>query len=254
MNTPTWLKTWGPWIFRGLVLLLIVGMAYAWNESRKAKAALSQELERQKLVNAGLTVELESRQWELAAAEKKIFENDEAFAAEKAKLEEALGKKPKVITVVKWRTKEVPVLPPGTNEPPRECPKPDATGKTPEIILLGGDTGHAEISEVTYETPNNNHVFVATASCWRDTPTPRLLWSSAVSGPAPVALREKEELKFGWGAGINVSATSEKLGVGPSILFPPLEVFNLQLDTSAGAAFGLQGFVSFTANAGLRWR
>jgi hypothetical protein len=254
MKVPEWLKVWGPWIFRGLVLLLIVGMAYAWNESRNAKAELSKELERQKLVNQGLTVQLESSAWNLSAAEKKIFENDEAFAAEKKKLLDALGKKPKVVTVVQWVTAPVITAPWQSNDPPRECPKPDETGKAKDILVIEGDTGHVAVSEVTYETPEKNHVFVATASCWRDTPTPRLLWTSAISGPAPVALREKEELKFGWGAGLNLSATSEKFGIGPSVLFPPVEVFSLQWDTNAGAAFGTQGFVAFTITSGLRWR
>lgn len=254
MNFQEWLKKWWPWIARGLVLLGIILLAKAWNDARQARANLSQELERQKLVNANLTVQLESSAWNLSAAEKKIFDNDEAFAAEKKKLLDALGKKPKVVTVVQWVTAPVITAPWHSNDPPRECPKPDAAGATKDILVIEGDTGHVAVSEVTYQTPENNHVFVATASCWRDTPTPRLLWTSAISGPAPVALREKEELKFGWGAGLTFVATPTTIGIGPSVLFPPIEVFSLQWDTNAGAAFGTQGFVAFTLTSGLRWR
>lgn len=248
-------KAYWPWIERGFVLVLIVALVYAWNRAHRERADLTQELERQKLVNNKMTAELEVKQRDLNAAEKKIIENDAAFAEEKARLVKTLGEKPTPITIIKWKTKEVPAYMNGPPEAPRECPV-DAEGKpTRQVIVLEGDTGHVEVSEVTYETKEDNHVFVATGSCWRDTPSPRLIFTSAVQGPAPVALRKTEDDKpFRWGLGLQLSATSEKAGLGPAVLFPLFELWGLQLDSSAGASFGSTGFVAASAQAGLRWR
>jgi len=249
-----WLKNYGAWILRVLVVIVIVVLIWALNSAHNDKAALAKELERQNLAKANLTVEVEAKQKELTAAERLIAEKDSSFTAERAKLWKALGEKPKVVTVVEWRTVPTPTAPASGNELARECPAPDSNGKKKDILVIEGDTGHVEVSEVTYQTKNDNHVFIATGSCWRDTPTPRLVFRSAVQGPAPVALREKEALPFKWGAGVMAAASSDKFGVGPTVLFPTFETWGLQWDASIGFAVSLNGFVAASGQLGARTR
>jgi hypothetical protein len=247
-------KPFIPWVPVILLAVAIFLFVSALNRARSAEDALGKAEEREKLLKANLTVEAERSKKDLTAAEKLIASKDADFTAERAKLWKALGEKPKVITVVEWRTIPSPTLPAAPGTPARECPVAGPDGKKPDILVVEGDTGHVEISEVTYETKNNNHVFIGTGSCWRDTPTGRKLWASAVQGQAPVALREKEPTPFRWGVGGTVVATSDKLGAGPVLLFPPFETWGLQWDGSAGAAFSAKGFVAAQGQLGVRWR
>jgi hypothetical protein len=249
-----WIKSYGAWVVRALVVIVLAALVWALNSERTAKADLSKELEREKLEKAKLNVEVEAKKKDLNAAEKLIASKDADFTAEREKLWKALGEKPKVITVVEWRTVPSPTLPAAPGTAARDCPVAGPDGKKPDILVVEGDTGHIEVSEVTYETKNNNHVFVATGSCWRDTPTGRKLWANAVQGQAPVALREVEPTPFRWGVGGTVVATSDKLGAGPALLFPHFETWGLQWDGSAGAAFSAKGFVAAQGQLGVRWR
>ena len=249
-----WLKRYGAWIFRGVVVLFIVILFMLLNSARRERAELSKQLEAEKLTTAKFTVEMEATKGKLTQAEANIVKNDAAFAEEKARLEKLLGGKPKVVTVVQWVTAPVITYPWQAGDPPRECPQPDATGKKKDILVIEGDTGHVAVSEVTYETKENNHVFIATGTCWRDTPTPRILFQSAVQGLAPVALREKEATPFQWGAALLVVGTSDKLGLGGSVLFPTFEFLGLQWDPSAGAAFSTSGFTAAQVQFGARGR
>ena len=249
-----WLKNYGAWVVRALVVLALLVLVWALNSEHSAKADLSKELERERLEKARLTVEVEAKKKDLNAAEKLIASKDADFLAEREKLWKALGEKPKVVTVVEWRTIPSPTLPGAPGTPARDCPVAGPDGKKPDILVVEGDTGHVEISEVTYETKNNNHVFIATGACWRDTPTGRKLWTSAVQGQAPVSLREKEATPFRWGVGGTVVATPDKLGAGPVLLFPTFETWGLQWDGSAGAAFSTSGFVAAQGQLGVRWR
>lgn len=240
---PAWLKTWGPWIYRAAVLIIILLLAYAWNSAHRDREALSKELERQKLAAAGLIAEKDAKQRDLDKAEKEIVSQNELFRNEKERLQRALDAKPKVVEVIKWRTEPTPVGPGD-----QTCPE----GK--KAVLLEGDKGHIEASEVTYRTEENNHVFLATASCWRDTPTKLKLFENVVRAPVDVALMAEQKPPFRWGGGVMAAASSDKAGLGPVLLFPTYEFLGVQLDASAGAAFWTTGFVAVSAQAGVRWR
>jgi cell division protein FtsB len=229
------LKPWLPWIFRAVTLLVVILLVLAWNSARSARNELASYIEREKLVKADLIVEAQAAKADLKALEQKLLMENAALENEVQRLKDTLGKKPTVIEVVKWQTKEVPV-----EGPPVAIPCPDGT--TVDCLLPPGATGHVEADEITYETKNNNHVIVGQAACWRDTPLPKAkLFSSIFSASKTVAVMQKEPTNSlpGWGGGIRGQVDNIGWAVGPVLAFPPLPfLFNTQIEFNIDLTFG----------------
>jgi hypothetical protein len=228
-----------PWIISAIAVLIVAVIAIAWNNSRRDAAALAKALEAEKLRSAGFLVQRDASNYALAGVEKKLLLTDADFRAEKARLEKLLGEKPKVIYVEKIVTvpgpatgTPVPCVPPGPNgEPGIAC------------LLAEGNTGHAEFTEVTYSTKGGNSVIIGTGACFRDTPTPTRLFSSALS----VDLSQATGKETGasavkrWGFGVWGSVGAQGWDAGPALAFPPLEAFGRQLEATVGAGLGAGG-------------
>lgn len=248
-------KDWLPWVWRGLVLVLVVFLAKAWNDAHSAEAALSKELEREKIEKANLLAERDANKKELSRLEKELLDYNPDLKGENERLKKLLDEKPKVVEVVKWKTKVVEV-PSDPHDAPRDCPQPGPDGKpSKEIVLLAGDTGHAEVNEITYETKKGNNVIIGKAFCYRDTPTPRLLFSSVIESPVSIALQTPDPEPYRWGAGLYVGVSKDmQLALGPSLAFPPFHFLWLQWEPTVSVGFTATGTVQPAAQLVGRWR
>ena len=232
------LKPFLPWIYRAIGLLVVVLLVLAWNDARSSKDALRKELEAEKLIRAKLIVETEASVGELQGMADSLMKGNSDLEEEVARLKDTLGKPPKVVEVIKWRTKEVLVDGPTITIP---CPG----GGSVECLLPPGSTWHVEAGEITYKTKENNRVIVGTASCWRDTPAPAAkLFSSAFSADLTTAATEKVDPDpfSGWGAGIRGGVDKGGWTLGPALAFPPLPfLFKTRVEIGADAGFGPAG-------------
>lgn len=251
------LKPYLPWIFRAAALLVVILLVAAWNSARSSRNELATLLEREKLEKAKLIVEIQSTKADMKEQERNLLMANADLEVEVARLKDVLGKTPKIIEVIKWRTKEVPVEvagPATTIQLP--CPK---EGGSVACLLPPGSTGHVEALELTYETKENNHVLIGKASCWRDTPAPAvMLFSSTFSSDMTSAMMQKEQVNKmpGWGGGLRGSVDNIGWAVGPVLAFPALPfLFNTQIEFSLDLTFGTpwlpkDGVPAITAQVG----
>lgn len=245
-------KQYLPWAFRGAVLLVVILLAKAWNDAHSAEARLSKELERERIEKAGLLASHEASKKDLKDLEGKLLKENGDLAEEAKKLKSALDEKPKIVEVIKWRTKEVPVEVPGESRP---CPTPGEDGKTAKILLVEGDTGHVEVSELTYETRAGNNVVLGKAVCMRDQPSPLKLFSGVIEAPLSTSLKTPEPEPYRWGAGVYASVTPGlDLVLGPSLAFPPAHFLWLQWEPTVSLGFTTTGKVQPAAQLVVRWR
>lgn len=231
------LKPYLPWIFRAAGLLVVILLVLAWNSARSARNELAAYIEKEKLVKANLIVEAQTSKAELKEMEQKLLMENAALENEVQRLKDVLGKTPKIVEVIKWKTKEVVVEGPGVLIP---CP---SGGGTVACLLPPDATGHVEAGEITYETKENNHVIVGQASCWRDTPLPkaRLFSSIFTANLTNAAIAQEPVNKLpGWGGGIRGSVDNVGWAVGPVLAFPPMPfLFNTQMEFSLDMTFGI---------------
>lgn len=157
-----------------------------------------------------------------------------------------LGRKPKVVEVVKWRTNEIPIPVPAAR---RECPDGTAAPPCPPVAI--------EVAgrEARLETVNGNTVAVGEIDVWRTAPLPRekvatVPWE--VDGSKLVRI-EKPALSPRWYVGGQVGVLNSKFALGPVVVGPPLRLFRIEArpvvgglvnpgwDTTAyaGVAFGI---------------
>lgn len=229
------LKPYLPWIFRAAGLLVVVLLVIAWNNARSARDELATHLEREKLEKAKLIVEIQSTKADMKEQERNLLMANADLENEVQRLKDVLGKTPKVIEIIKWKTKEVPV-----EGPPIAIPCPDGT--TVACHFPPGSTGHVEATELTYETKANNHVLIGKASCWRDTPAPAaMLFSSTFSSDLTSAMMQTEPVNKlpGWGGGVRGQVDNIGWAVGPVLAFPPLPfLFSTQIEFNLDLTFG----------------
>jgi hypothetical protein len=246
------LKIYLPWVYRGVVTALIFILVWSWNSGRLAKDELSKALEREKLEKANLLVEIDMTKKQIGQREKDLLMSNADLEVEVARLKDAAGSV-KVVEVVKWKTKVVEV-PSDPHDKPRDCPTPGPDGKPAvEIALLAGDKGHAEVTEITYETRETNHVIVGKAWCYRDTPTSRLLFTSVVEAPVSLAAQLQAPPEKRWGAGVYMGFGKDGWAVGPDIALPPLHLWATQVEVNAGLGIGPGGQFQGGLSGIVRW-
>jgi hypothetical protein len=231
-----------------LVVFLVVK---AWNRNASLESDLAKERElREKL--QGKLVEEDSSKKEMASKLKDAQARVPELEAQVKDLEGRVGK------VKPIRVVEIVTVPGAATGTPRPCPlqppqgvqDPSPTG----CLVATGDIVRAQVDEVTVETKAGNQVVLGAASCWRESPPPEtMFYRGNFEAKTSTANVTAEPSPVRWGAGLTFMATTDKVGVGPLVLFPPVRVWGLEGDISAGFAAGLGGFVGGSVNAGLRW-
>lgn len=132
-----------------------------------------------------------------------------------------LGRKPKVVEVVKWRTQEVPIPVPPVD---RECPDGSPAPPCPPVAI--------EVAgrEARLETVNGNTVALGEIDVWRTQPLPRekvatVPWE--VDG-SKLVRTEKPALSPRWYVGAQVGVLGGEAAVGPVMVGPPLRLFRVE--------------------------
>lgn len=253
MNSET-MKKYLPWVLRGAVLLVVLLFVWALNNAHNAEEALSKELERERIEKANLLAEREANKKELRRLEEELFKANPDLKAENDRLRQLLNEKPKIVEIVKWKTKVVEIPSQPADVPGRDCPPPGPDGKpSKDILLVAGDKGHVEVAEVTYETKAGNRVILGKGFCYRDEPTPALLFSSVIEAPVSSAVAPPQAEEPRWGAGAFVGLAKGGWALGPKIMFPPLQLWKLRAEAEAGVALGPNGEYIGQAGLGVRW-
>lgn len=237
-----------PWLPVILLVLVVFYLVSALNKASSYEEQLGRALEREKLLESSFLAFKDASKKDLNAKEREILSKDADFKAEKERLQKLLDEKPKVVEVIVWKTKEVyvggdprPPTQPGTDAPPAVC------------VLMQGDSGQVIVSEVTYETKAGNHVLLGSAACWRTKPTKSLLFTSAVEAPVSTAIVAPEPPQKRWGAGLYMGFSKDGWAVGPAVGFPPLPLWSLQAEVTAGVGLGPGGQFQGGASGILRW-
>jgi hypothetical protein len=244
-------KNYLPWILRGAALLLILLLVYSWNQANNLKAAITKELEREKLEKAGLLAERDATKKEMKDREGELLMANADLEIEVDRLKNVAGKV-KVIEVVKWQTKEVEVRVP-VEVPGRDCPKAEPGKPAPKILLVEGDKGRIDVAEITYETKADNHVIVGKAACYRTTPSELKLFESVISAPVSVAVKPQDDPKKRWGAGLYFGFSKDGWALGPAVALPPFEVWKVQLEVTPGIGLSPNGTFQGGASGLVRW-
>jgi cell division protein FtsB len=248
------MKKYLPWVLRGAVLLVVLLFAWALNSAHSSKEQLSKELEREKIEKANLLAERDATKKELKRLEDELFKANPDLKAENDRLKKLLDEKPKIVEIVKWKTKVVEVPSQPADVPGRDCPPPGPDGKpSKDILLLAGDKGHVEVAEVTYETREGNRVILGKGFCYRDEPTPVLLFSSVIEAPVSSAYVPPTVEEPRWGAGAFVGLAKGGWTLGPKLMFPPLKLWGFRAEAEAGVALGPSGEYVGMAGIGVRW-
>lgn len=247
-----WLDTIRPWLVPLVVLILIVVLALALNKGHRAEADLAKATERAEKLQ-GKLVEMEVSKKALQGlfdeAKKRIPELQTQLDDLTARVGSVKVKE--VVRVV--------TIPGPAGGEGRTCPLPPSEGSPPtapgqDCLVVRGDTLRVEVDEVTVETGVGNKVVLGAASCWRVAPPPEtMLYRGAFQVPLSQVSELEGPRPVRWGAALLGVATTDKVGIGPAVLFPPFRVWGLEGDASAGFAAGVRGFVAATAQVGARF-
>ena len=240
------------WLALGAVAVVAVFlMVKAWNKNAALESDLTKERElREKL--QGKLVEEDSSKKQMAAKLKDALVRIPELEAQMKELESKVG------SVKPVHVDQIVTVPGAATGTPRPCPLPPPQGvqdPSPAGCLVAvGDIVRAQVDEVTVETKAGNRVVLGTASCWRESPPPETMFYRGVFEPKVSKVDVIVEASpVRWGAGLTFMATTDKIGVGPLILFPPVRLWGLEGDISGGFAAGFKGFVGANVNAGVRW-
>jgi len=241
-----------PWLWPAATLLVMVFLALAWNRAHGRGEQLARQVEAERLRAAGLAAEAEAKGAALEAAVQQQ-------ADLRGQLADARRAVPgvRVVEVVKWRTRPDVAAGAPREPPPQGTPSPPAGDGSiaPEgaCLLAAGDTGEVRVSEAQLRGPAGSRVVIASAEAWRLTPTSSRLFGGPIQTPVEQAIVEAERPLPRWGAGLMVAATRDRVGAGPVVMAPPLRVWGVQGEASAGCAAGVGGFTACVAAAGVRW-
>jgi hypothetical protein len=239
-----------PWLVPAVILVLVVVLAVSLNKGHRAEVDLAKEKERSEKLQ-GKLVEAEVSQRQLQGTFDEVKKRVPELQAQVDDLTARVGTV-KVKEVVRVVTVPGPAGGEGRNctVPPTGSPPTSPAG---ECLVLRGDNLRVEVDEVTVETKVGNKVLVGAASCWRETPPETMLYRGPFQVPMSQASEVAPPPPPRWGAALLFVATQDKVGVGPSVLFPPFRVFGLEGDASGGFAAGSRGFVAATAQVGARF-
>jgi hypothetical protein len=250
------------WIERGVLLVLILIVIGFWTWDHRDKVHLAKDLADLRVENAGLVAEKDAKQKDLDRAAEALLSKDKSWKQMVEDLQKALGEKPKVVEVIKWRSKTSDASDAGDTTP-RTCPEIPATPTTPaqpamKTIVAEGDKGHVEVGEITYGTKDGSTVLTASALCFRETPSGFAFWHTTIEKAPPVAIKIPNEDKYRWGGGSNFDFGDYGFLVTPKVMFPPFEanllLFRAQVETELGLGIGTQGHWALHTGIGGRFK
>ena len=233
---PAWLR---PWIVPLIALAVIVALAWSWNREHAARVALARTAEEAKAEAARLGVVQQAGARDLSTA----LAVAQELQGQLADARKALGEV-KPVEIVKWVT--VPAAASGS-------PRPAPGGGSPPCLLAAGDSGEVRVSEARLEGKAGARVLIASAEAWRLTPTASRLFGGPVNTPVPLALTEAVPAPPRWGAGVYVGAARDGWTVGPAVAFPPLRLWGLSVEATAGAGLGPTGAIQAGGTGVVRW-
>jgi hypothetical protein len=241
-----------PWLVPAVVLVLVVVLALALNKGHRAEVDLAKEKERAEKLQGKLVEEEVSKK----VLQGRFDDMKKRIPELQAQLDDVTARVGKVTVKEVVRFVTVPGAAGGEAHP---SPNP-SSGSNPaaapagDVLVLRGDILRVEVDEASVETQAGNKVVVGAASCWRQSPLPEtMLYRGAFQAPLSQVSELEGPRLVRWGGGLTVVATSDKVGVGPVLLFPPFRVWSMEGDASAGFAAGTRGFVAATAQVGVRF-
>ena len=234
---PAWLR---PWIVPLVALAVVGALAWSWNREHAARVAMARTVEEAKAEAARLGVVQQATSRDLSAA----LASAQELQGQLADARRALGDV-KPVEVIKWRT-----APAAADGSPRPAP---GGGSPPPCLLAAGDSGEVRVSEARLMGPSGARVLIASAEAWRLTPTASRLFGGPVSTPVPMAITEAVPAPPRWGAGVYVGAARDGWTVGPAVAFPPLRLWGLSVEATAGAGLGPTGAIQAGGTGVVRW-
>ena len=140
-----------------------------------------------------------------------------------------------------------PVAAGGTALPPQPPPA------VPACLLSVGDTGEIRTSGAALRTESGNVIIIAQAEAWRLNPD-RPLFGGELHLKADYLKPPEPARGPGWGGGLAISGGRHGWTMGPVIASPPLTLWRLSFEPSAGISLGSSGEWLATAQMLARWR
>ena len=238
-----------PWVTAQVATLAAVGaLSFLLVAQCNRSASLKAQVEGAK---AALQKADESHRLEVAGIqEANAVEADELRKAKNSALEalnaslEALKVKSRPIVVVRGSTGPVTA---GGALPPGPAPvagggqtlPPDAP-PAQVCLLRPGDKGEIRVTGAAVKTQAGNVAVEADAEAWRLEPDSKLF-----GGPLHLEVKYQAPpapaREVGWGGGLALAVGSRGWAAGPAVASPPLHLWRLQLEPSAGLTLGPQG-------------
>ncbi len=207
-------------IAAGVIFAIL--LARSCNRADSLEVQLNREKEKEKLADAGVSAigTVGQKEIDRAVEEEKKRNALLAAALEEAKgeIKAATGKPPKIVEVIRYRTKPSGV----TGAPAGE----DPSSPSPAVPCLvpAGATMAIDVTGLRLETSAGNVVVVGTAACLRVTPPPETkvyegeIDGSTIRGAKLAGKEEKKDIApRRWIAGIVGSTDGAQWGVGPSL-------------------------------------
>jgi hypothetical protein len=241
-------------------VLVVAALAVTWKldqgrraaaRARAAELELRRQAEARELEAEGLLVAERRKAGWLEENAAELLDQHHELAAEVDRLRRALpGARP--VATVDLRTGPVAVSPgpraqEGAAAAQRHDPLAADGAGAPSCVLYEGDQGEVRVAGVVYETKAGNRVPLLALEAWRLNPD-ALLFGGVARGAWTEREPDPPERLPGWGGGV-VVVGGEGWAVGPAVAAPPLRLWRLQLEASAGAAAGPSGTWGAVATA-----
>jgi hypothetical protein len=245
-------KTAQPFVTTGAAVAFAFLFVHQCNRASSAEAELNQAREGKKLLDAGLPPETEGSAKDLKSALDAEKRNSAAFKRSAEEAEKALADlraHPKLVEVVKWRTK--PGAATGRALPPAEStPRPPGCPPDSPCLVREGTPLAIEGREGRFETRAGNRVVVGSADVLRLDPTgPTQIYSQEIDFKLTSAVVEQKSepaTERPWIAGISGSVDGHgSWGVGPLLGFSKSRIgasVSLTFPNSIGIVSGFARF------------
>jgi hypothetical protein len=239
------IKPWLVPIVAGFVIVLLV---ISWNNARRARNDLQQELDRAKLAAAGIAADAEVTARDLKSALDEMTRRSKALADEVQRLHATVpGTTP--VVVAHGSTGPLPATP---LAPPASAGQdgqvPAQAGAVPAACLVApGDPVEVRCDVVAERTRSGVIAVVGSASAWTK-------GIKLVEGPLKLDVKSIEQEKpIGWGAGAILVGGRDGWWVGPIIALPPAHILGLEINALLGGGVGTGGTWGGAASAFARW-
>ena len=216
-----------PYLGTVAAIIFAILLARSCNRAESAERKLKKAEEAGKLVDAGIPPEAEGGSKELKGElDRLVKENNEFKAALEEAQEKLKGMKPRVVEVVRWRTR--PGGATGSSLPPVAPPSPGCPPEAP-CLVRPGTAMAIEATEAKLETKAGTRILVASGSCLRLEPPPTVaIYTGAIEFKDTKSISETipppATGAHPWIAGVMVSAAeggsgqaNPRLGVGPTL-------------------------------------